>query len=141
MSRKVDIIYIYIGAHAIGVSHCSSFENRIRKFNATHDIDPSLQPSFAQSLRGICPINNRNPVTQMVPPANTFNNTYYKLVLEGKGLFSSDHALLSTPKTKELVSKFASSPEAFRKAFAASMIKMSSIVGGEEIRRNCRVIN
>ncbi|KAG5534542.1 hypothetical protein RHGRI_022607 [Rhododendron griersonianum] len=48
---------------------------------------------------------------------------------------------LTSPNTKDLVSKFASSQEAFYKAFVNSMIKMSSIPGGQEVRKDCRVIN
>ncbi|TYH64682.1 hypothetical protein ES332_D06G002800v1 [Gossypium tomentosum] len=35
------------GGHTLGFSHCSSFQNRIHKFNATVDVDPTMQPSFA----------------------------------------------------------------------------------------------
>ena len=77
----------------------------------------------------------------MDPSPTTFDNTYYKLILQGRSLFSSDHALLTFPKTKNLVYKFASSKESFTKAFVNSMIKMSSITGGQEIRKHCRVVN
>lgn len=77
----------------------------------------------------------------MDPSSSTFDNTYYKLILQHKVLFSSDNALLNSPKTRSLVSKFASSKDAFEKAFVKSMIKMSSINGGQEIRRDCRVVN
>lgn len=77
----------------------------------------------------------------MDPSSTTFDNTYYKLILQNKVLFSSDNALLNSPKTKSLVSKFASSSDAFFKAFTKSMIKMSSITGGQEIRKDCRVVN
>lgn len=77
----------------------------------------------------------------MDPSSTTFDNTYYKLVLQKKGLFSSDQALLSNPKTKNLVQIFATSKQAFRKAFVNSMIKMSSLTGGQEIRKDCRVVN
>lgn len=77
----------------------------------------------------------------MDPSSTTFDNTYYKLILQGKGLFSSDQALLTTPKTKDLVSRFATSKDTFYKAFVNSMIKMSSLTGGQEIRKDCRVVN
>lgn len=77
----------------------------------------------------------------MDPSPTTFDNTYYKLILQGKSLFSSDQALLTSPKAKGLVSKFGTSQDAFFKAFAKSMIKMSSINGGHEIRKDCRVVN
>ncbi|PHU26889.1 Peroxidase 66 [Capsicum chinense] len=131
------------GGHTLGFSHCSSFSNRIHNFNTTHDVDPTLHPSLAATLKGICQLKNRakNAGTAMDPSSTTFDNTYYKLILQNKGLFSSDQALLSNPKTKSLVSDFASSKEAFFKAFANSMIKMSSINGGQEVRKDCRVVN
>ncbi|XP_055804806.1 peroxidase 64-like [Solanum dulcamara] len=131
------------GGHTLGFSHCSSFSNRIHNFNTTHDVDPTLHPSLAATLKGICPLKNRakNAGTPMDPSSMMFDNTYYKLILQNKSLFSSDQALLSNPKTKSLVSNFASSEDAFFKAFANSMIKMSSINGGQEVRRDCRVAN
>lgn len=131
------------GAHTLGFAHCSSFNNRIHNFNSTTDVDPSLQPSFAVNLRHVCPAKNnaKNAGVQMDPSATTFDNTYYKLILQQKVLFSSDNALLSSPKTRSLVSKFAKSKDAFSKAFVKSMIKMSSITGGQEIRKDCRVVN
>ncbi|KAL0333860.1 UNVERIFIED_CONTAM: Peroxidase 64 [Sesamum angustifolium] len=130
------------GGHTLGFSHCSSFQNRIHNFNSTHDVDPTLRPAFAASLKSICPIKNKakNAGTTMDPSSTTFDNTYYKLILEGQTLFSSDQALLTTPKTKSLVYKFASSKEAFHTAFAESMIKMS-INGGQEVRKDCRFVN
>ncbi|XP_058180659.1 peroxidase 64-like [Rhododendron vialii] len=131
------------GGHTLGFSHCSSFENRIHNFNSTTDIDPSMHPSFASSLESICPIHKKvkNAGTTMDPSSTTFDNTYYKLILQKKSLFSSDQALLTSPNTKDLISKFASSQEAFFKAFVNSMIKMSSITGGQEVRKDCRVVN
>ncbi|KAF7809621.1 Peroxidase 64 [Senna tora] len=131
------------GGHTLGFSHCSSFQNRIHNFNTTHDVDPSLKPSFAAKLKSICPLKSRpkNAGTTIDPSTTTFDNTYYKAILQGMSLFSSDQALLDTPKTKDLVSKFATSQKAFYKAFVNSMIKMSSINGGQEVRKDCRVVN
>lgn len=131
------------GGHTLGFSHCSSFNNRIHNFNNTHDVDPTLHPTLAATLKSICPLKNRakNAGSPMDPSSTTFDNTYYKLILQNKSLFSSDQALLSNPKTKSLVSDFASSKDAFFKAFANSTIKMSSINGGQEVRRDCRVAN
>ncbi|KAK2991892.1 hypothetical protein RJ640_011581, partial [Escallonia rubra] len=140
---SMDDLVALSGGHTLGFAHCSSFRNRIHFFNTTHDIDPSLHPSFAASLKSICPIKNKvkNAGTTMDPSSTTFDNTYYKLILQQKSLFSSDQALLTSPKTKDLVSKFASSQEAFSKAFVKSMIKMSSITGGQEVRKDCNVVN
>ncbi|PON93948.1 Peroxidase [Trema orientale] len=131
------------GGHTLGFAHCSSFQNRIHNFNASHDIDPTLHTSFAASLRSVCPAHNkvRNAGSSLDSTTTTFDNAYYKLLLQGKSIFSSDQALLTTPKTKALVSKYATSKQEFEKAFVESMIKMSSINGGQEIRLDCKVVN
>ncbi|CAK7355410.1 unnamed protein product [Dovyalis caffra] len=140
---SMDDVVALLGGHTLGFSHCSSFQSRIRNFNATHDIDPSMHPSFAASLRSVCPKTNmaKNAGTTMDHSPTTFDNTYFKLILQKKVLFSSDQALLSAPKTRDLVTKFASSKATFTKAFASSMIKLSSITGGQEVRKDCRVVN
>nr|GMC56005.1 peroxidase 64-like [Ipomoea batatas] len=132
------------GGHSLGFSHCSSFQNRIHNFDKSNDVDPSLKASFAASLRKVCPVHNkvRNAGATMDSSSATFDNAYYKLLLQGKSLFSSDQALITTPKTKALVSKYANSQQEFYDAFARSMIKMSSIAGnGQEIRSDCRFVN
>nr|GMC52193.1 peroxidase 64-like [Ipomoea batatas] len=132
------------GGHSLGFSHCSSFQNRIHNFDKSNDVDPSLKASFAASLRKVCPVHNkvRNAGATMDSSSATFDNAYYKLLLQGKSLFSSDQALITTPKTKALVSKYANSQQEFYDAFAKSMIKMSSIAGnGQEIRSDCRFVN
>ncbi|KAK9270841.1 hypothetical protein L1049_026427 [Liquidambar formosana] len=130
------------GGHTLGFSHCSSFQNRIHNFNATLDIDPTMHPSFAASLRSVCPAHNKvkNAGATLDSSSTTFDNTYYKLLLQGKSIFSSDQALLTTPKTKRLVSSFGNSQKEFEKAFVKSMIKMSSITGGQEVRLDCKVV-
>ncbi|KAG2698278.1 hypothetical protein I3760_07G143800 [Carya illinoinensis] len=130
------------GGHTLGFAHCSSFRNRIHNFNTTQNVDPSLHPSFAAKLRSICPAHNKakNAGTVLDSTTAGFDNAYFKLLLQGKSVFSSDQALLTAPTTKALVSKFASSQMEFRDAFVKSMIKMSSITGGQEIRLDCKVV-
>ncbi|XP_057775205.1 peroxidase 64-like [Salvia miltiorrhiza] len=132
------------GGHTLGFSHCSSFQNRIHNFNSLNDVDPTMNPAFAGDLRRVCPIHNKvkSAGANLDSSPTLFDNAYYKMLLQGKSIFSSDHALLSTSKTKALVHKFAASQEGFFEAFVKSMIKMSTINGGgTEIRLNCRVVN
>ncbi|XP_031476884.1 peroxidase 64 [Nymphaea colorata] len=130
------------GGHTLGFAHCSSFQNRIHKFNSSFDVDPAMEPQFAASLRQTCPIHNkaRNAGSIMDPTATVFDNMYYKHLVQGRGLFTSDQALLSNLESKNLVHKFAESQEAFEKAFVKSILKMGSLVGEGEVRLDCRVV-
>ncbi|KAK9075061.1 hypothetical protein SSX86_003380 [Deinandra increscens subsp. villosa] len=141
---SMDDLVALSGGHTLGFAHCSSFQNRIHNFATTQDVDPSMHQSFAASLRRVCPMHNKvnNAGANLDSTPTTFDNRYYKLLLEGKSIFSSDQALVTNPTTKTLVAKFADSRQEFEKAFVESMIKMSSISGGgQEVRLNCRVAN
>ncbi|KAG6508975.1 hypothetical protein ZIOFF_034358 [Zingiber officinale] len=136
-------LVVLSGGHTLGFAHCSSFQNRIHDFDTESDVDPTLDPSFAARLQEICPAQNRvkSAGSAMDSTSTVFDNTYYKMLLQGQGLFSSDEALLTHPKTAGFVSQFASSQEEFFQAFVKSIIRMGSIEGGEEVRKNCRAIN
>ena len=142
-SKLLFVLFLITGGHTLGFSHCSSFQNRIHKFDKRHNVDPTLQASFAASLQNVCPAHNkvRNAGATMDSTTTLFDNAYYKLLMNGKSLFTSDESLLTDSRTKRLVSKYASSQDAFFKAFANSMIKMSSISGnGQEVRLDCRFV-
>ncbi|KAK4490254.1 hypothetical protein RD792_000915 [Penstemon davidsonii] len=132
------------GGHTLGFSHCSSFQNRIHNFNEKTIIDPSLDRSFAERLREVCPMHNKEhgAGAYFDTTPTVFDNSYFKLLIQGKSILSSDQALLSSNKTKALVTKFATCQEEFYAAFVKSMIRMSRISGnGTEIRLDCGVPN
>ncbi|KAH6832880.1 Peroxidase superfamily protein [Perilla frutescens var. hirtella] len=141
---SLDDLVALSGGHTLGFAHCSSFQNRIHKFSNVTNVDPSLNPSFAARLRQVCPKHNKvkNAGANLDSSPTVFDNAYYKLLLKGKSIFSSDQALLATSRASALVAKFAASQKEFNDAFVKSMIKMSSINGGgSEIRLSCRVVN
>ncbi|KAL7584844.1 peroxidase 64 [Lactuca sativa] len=140
---SIDDLVALSGGHTLGFSHCSSFQNRIHNFAAKQSVDPTLQSSFAASLKSVCPAQNtpKNAGANLDSTPTTFDNRYYKLLLQGKSIFSSDQSLVTMANSRTLVSKFASSKQEFEKAFVKSMIKMSSINGGQEVRLDCRVVN
>ncbi|KAG4990705.1 hypothetical protein JHK87_024162 [Glycine soja] len=80
---------------------------------------------------------------------NLFDNHYFKNLLDGKGLLSSDQILFSsdnaTETTKPLVQFYSVNERIFFMEFAYAMIKMGNInplTDSEgEIRKNCRVVN
>ncbi|KAK6939311.1 hem peroxidase [Dillenia turbinata] len=133
---SLDDLVALSGGHTLGFSHYSSFQNRVHNFDTANDIDPTMQAEFAESPQSVCPIHKKEQTwTQL-----QLNLTMPTSSCLGKSSFSSDQALLTNPKTKALVSKYACSLEEFEKAFVKAMIRMSSITGGEEIRYHFRVL-
>ncbi|CAN6232784.1 unnamed protein product [Urochloa humidicola] len=134
-------LVVLSGGHTLGFAHCSSFQDRIR--GPAGMADPALSPSFAASLRRACPANNtaRAAGAGLDATSAAFDNTYYRMLQAGRSLLGSDEALLTHPKTRALVAMYAASQEAFFRDFAKSMLRMSGLNGGDEVRANCRRIN
>ncbi|KAL8166330.1 LOW QUALITY PROTEIN: hypothetical protein V2J09_007829 [Rumex salicifolius] len=117
------------GAHSIGVSHCSSFSQRLYSFNSNTPQDPSISPAFASSLKKTCPNSNTpNPTVALdVVTPNKLDNQYYRNVLNHKVLFTSDQTLLSSASTTNLVNSFGKQGGNWGSQFAKAMVKMGSI--------------
>ncbi|XVF52250.1 hypothetical protein PTKIN_Ptkin05aG0004000 [Pterospermum kingtungense] len=87
-------------AHTIGISHCSSFLNRLHNFTGVGDQDPSLDSEYAANLKANkckTPSDNTTKVEMDPGSRKTFNLSYYSLVLKRRGLFESDAALTTNP--------------------------------------------
>ncbi|EHA8587644.1 Peroxidase [Cocos nucifera] len=142
----IDMIALS-GAHTLGFSHCSRFANRLYSFSRSSPVDPSLDPKYAQQLMHACPQNvDPNIVVGMDPfTPNTFDNVYFKNLVNGRGLFTSDEVLFTNPLSRPVVSNFAANQENFFKAFASAMVRLGRVgvkTGNEgEIRRDCTAFN
>ncbi|KAL8268802.1 hypothetical protein R6Q59_002600 [Mikania micrantha] len=125
------------GAHTIGQSQCFLFRDRI--YNNGSDIDAG----FASTRRRGCPANggdgNLAPLDLVTP--NSFDNNYFKNLIQKKGLLESDQVLFSGGSTDSIVREYSNNPSKFKSDFAAAMVKMSEIrpLTGQEgvIRRIC----
>ena len=145
----ISCIKISSGAHTIGVSHCSSFSNRLYNFTGKLDQDPALDSEYAQNLKTFkCKsINDNTTLVEMDPGSRkTFDLGYYRQVVKRRGLFTSDSQLLTNSVTKSLVNQFLQgSLENFYAEFAKSMEKMgrNQVKTGTqgEIRKHCAVVN
>ncbi|KAH0681483.1 hypothetical protein KY284_022568 [Solanum tuberosum] len=137
------------GGHTIGMARCVSFKQRLYNQKGDNLPDVTLEKTYYNGLKSICPTsggdNNISPLDVASPIR--FDNTYFKLLLWGKGLLNSDEVLLTgnVKKTKELVKSYAENEAIFFRHFAKSMVKMGNInplteLKGE-IRKNCRRIN
>ncbi|CAL9045945.1 peroxidase 51-like [Musa acuminata AAA Group] len=135
------------GAHTVGFSHCNRFADRLYSFNSTSAVDPSLNPAYANALMRACP-RNVDPTIAVNMDLNTpvtFDNVYYKNLLNGEGLFTSDQVLFTDQRSRPVVKKFAADQNSFFKAFARSMIRLGRLgvkTGSQgEIRRDCTAFN
>ncbi|PIA60819.1 hypothetical protein AQUCO_00300388v1 [Aquilegia coerulea] len=149
---SLDEMVTLSGAHSIGVSHCSSFSNRLYTFNSTHPQDPSMDRKYAAFLKTKCPAPSSNGAKQQDPTLSLdigtpirLDNAYYKELKKHRGLLTSDQTLFDSPLTTDMVKKNIVRPSTWANKFAAAMIHMGSIdvkTGNHgEIRKNCKVIN
>lgn len=142
----VKDLVVLSGGHTIGESQCGSFSERLYNYNMTQAPDPSLNQSFIPFLREQCPVGeNQTRVEMVVNGSKTFDTDYYTTVLERKGLFPSDGALLTNAEAKEYVLQYIANQTLFFQDFGVSMVKMgrNDVLTGEEgeIRMNCARIN
>ncbi|XP_061373671.1 peroxidase 15-like [Gastrolobium bilobum] len=135
------------GAHTFGRAHCFLFSDRLYNFSGTGKPDPTLDTTYLQQLRKICPQGATNLANFDPTTPDTFDKNYYSNLQGQKGLLQSDQELFSTKgaDTISIVNKFGSSQDAFFDSFKASMIKMGNIAvltGTKgEIRKQCNFVN
>ncbi|KAJ0669339.1 putative peroxidase [Helianthus annuus] len=123
------------GAHTIGQAHCFSFHDRI--FNNESDIDSG----FASTRRRGCHTKdggaNLAPLDLVTP--NSFDNNYFRNLVQKKGLLESDQVMFSGGSTDNIVREYSGNTLKFKSDFAAAMVKMSEIrplIGDEGVIRS-----
>jgi peroxidase len=130
------------GAHTVGVSHCSSFSDRLPPNNASGD---SMNPTLAASLSEQCNGGANPTVVQDLVTPNKLDSQYYWDVLNHDVLFASDAALLASNQTAHMVSANAFKPGLWEAKFKRAMVKMSLVdiktSADGEIREKCWMIN
>ncbi|KAH8509104.1 hypothetical protein H0E87_011027 [Populus deltoides] len=125
------------GGHTIGISHCSSFTDRLYPTQ-----DPTMDKTFANNLKEVCPTRDFNNTTVLdIRSPNKFDNKYYVDLMNRQGLFTSDQDLYTNKKTRGIVTSFAVNQSLFFDKFVVAMIKMSQLkvlTGNQgEIRASC----
>ncbi|CAM6108507.1 unnamed protein product [Calypogeia fissa] len=137
------------GAHTIGQAHCNSITNRIYP-----TVDPVYPHNYGEQLYANCTDDGaikppsfdstkqffQDPITPLI-----FDNQYFKNLGHGLGLFTSDEALFSDPRTMRLVQKYASDEPFFFQEFGIALNKMgrANVLTGTQgqIRKQCWVTN
>ncbi|KAL2488560.1 Peroxidase 52 [Forsythia ovata] len=128
------------GAHTIGQAKCFAFRGRV--YN-----ESTILSSFATSLKTNCPNtggdDNLSPLDAASP--FSFDNAYFRNLVNNKGLLHSDQQLFSGASTDSQVTTYSTNPATFHADFASAMIKMGSLsplTGNDgQIRTNCRKTN
>ncbi|XWS74524.1 hypothetical protein CRYUN_Cryun01aG0005300 [Craigia yunnanensis] len=130
------------GSHTIGQARCTSFRAHIYNEN-------NIDSSFAQTRQRNCPRatgsgdNNLAPLDIQTP--TSFDNNYFKNLINRRGLLHSDQELFNGGSTDSIVRDYSYNPSSFSSDFATAMIKMgdiSPLTGSRgEIRKNCRRAN
>ncbi|RLM91461.1 Peroxidase 15 [Panicum miliaceum] len=145
---KVDLVALS-GSHTIGKARCVSFKQRLYNQHRDNRPDITLEKSFYHTSASGCPRtggDNNIRSLDFVSPSK-FDNSYYKLILEGKGLLNSDEVLWTgkDPEIAGLVKSYAENEPLFFEHYVNSVIKMGNInplMGHNgEIRKNCRRVN
>lgn len=142
---SVPELIILSGAHTIGRAHCGSFSIRLYNNSGVGDTDPSLDPNYAAHLKTICSPSDRTTAVPMDPDTPlVFDNNYYNLLQENKGLFRSDAALLVGNRGRGIVydlSRGRDFPERFVEAMV-KLVELDVLTGSDgEIRKNCHFVN
>ncbi|XP_014491213.1 peroxidase 44 [Vigna radiata var. radiata] len=135
---SLDEMVTLLGAHTIGVAHCSFFRDRLN--------DPNMDPGLRAKLGRICRPKKGDPTTFL--DQNTtmvFDNEFYNQIILKRGVLFIDQQLALDPLSSKLVSVFAGNSAVFERSFINAIVKMGNIrvlVGTDgDIRKNCRVFN
>ncbi|KAM0912351.1 hypothetical protein ACQ4PT_012857 [Festuca glaucescens] len=109
----VDVVALS-GGHTIGLSRCTSFRQRLYNQSGNGLADCTLDVSYAAQLRQGCPRsggdNNLFPLD--VVTSTKLDNFYFKNILAGRGLLSSDEVLLT--KSAETAALVKAAPSALK---------------------------
>ncbi|TKY62528.1 Peroxidase 53 [Spatholobus suberectus] len=146
--NTIDLVALS-GAHTFGRAQCRFFNQRLFNFSGTGSPDPTLNATYLATLQQNCPQNGSGTTLNNLDPSSpdTFDNNYFKNLLNNRGLLQSDQELFSTngSATISIVNNFATNQTAFFLAFAQSMINMGNIsplTGSQgEIRSDCKKVN
>ncbi|XP_026383077.1 peroxidase 47-like [Papaver somniferum] len=132
------------GAHTLGIARCSSFKKRLKEFNSSHEVDPTLDSSFASKLSKTCNTGDDTEVP-FHETRNSFDNSYFTGLRRNTGILSTDQILYTSPRTRSIVNAYAMNNTRFFSDFQQAMVKMGLMdvkEGSEgEVRQNCQRIN
>jgi peroxidase len=147
-----DDMVVLSGAHSIGRSSCSSFQQD--RLPPAANSSTAMEPELAEQLTETCTAGSVNVPQDAVTP-DKLDIQYYRNVLSRHVLFTSDASLTTSSRTQGLVDFYAGNRPSFlgkilgpllwNHDFAEAMVKMGNIgvktSAQGEIRKTCAFIN
>eukprot|EP01018_Ginkgo_biloba_P036736 Gb_11275 [translate_table: standard] len=148
----VDLVTL-LGAHTVGVTHCSFFNDRLYNFQGTGRPDPTMDPSLVNRLKVTCPDPSLGstqdpPVALDQGTGSIFDDSFFKQIAAKRGILLIDQQLFEDASTTGIVRSYAgfkfAPPLNFSQQFVQSIVKMGNlgVLTGNQgtIRKNCRVL-
>ncbi|GJN20155.1 hypothetical protein PR202_gb07496 [Eleusine coracana subsp. coracana] len=139
---------VLMGAHTVGVTHCSVIRDRLYNFNGTGLPDPSMDPTYVWILTTFaCPKNPTfDNIVFLDDPSSILivDKSYYTQIKNRRGVLAVDQALGDHKSTAWMVN-FLSDTDFFPSMFSYALNKLGALdvktgTNGE-IRKNCRRTN
>ncbi|EEF51655.1 peroxidase 60 [Ricinus communis] len=145
--NTTDMVLL-LGAHSVGVTHCSLIKDRLYDFEGSGNPDPLMDPFLVNLLRFRCPqfpaIDNTVNLDQNPFSPFFMDVSYYQNIMMHRGILQIDQELGMDPLTMPIVRNLAGEFD-FPTRFGAAMVKLGTIGvltdKQGEIRRSCRATN
>lgn len=136
---NAEQLVVLSGAHTIGKAPCATFDDRLQ----VTPVDPTLQPQFAASLKKQCPQAQLATLVSLDSSSGRFDTQYFRDIVRGRGLLTSDQSLIADGRTKGVV--YSNLDAEFFGNFGRAMVAMSEIEvltgSAGEIRRLIASVN
>ncbi|KAG8092606.1 hypothetical protein GUJ93_ZPchr0012g21597 [Zizania palustris] len=139
---------ILMGAHTVGVTHCSLVKHRLHDFNGTGKPDPSMDPLYVWILSTFaCTAGQTyDNIVYLDDPSSilTVDRSYYSQILKRRGVLDVDQKLGDSSATAWMV-QFLGTTDFFPSMFGYALNKLAAVDvktgAAGDIRTNCRRTN
>jgi len=145
---EIDFFFAFAGAHTVGITHCSFFNDRLWNFKGTGKADPAMDINLVNQLKRVCPKVGSglgSPVNLDQGTPAVVDKSFYNQLLAKKGILQLDQTLATDRATAGRTALLAGPRSAFTTDFVAALLKMGNIGVLEgtrgEIRKICSRIN
>lgn len=144
---QADMVTL-LGAHTVGITHCSFFDDRLWNFKGTGKADPAMDGNLVKQLKTLCPeqgvgLGKAVNLDQGTPAV--VDKSFYNQIVAKKGILLLDQTLATSGATSGRTTFLAGPRSTFTADFVAALIKLGNVgvmqgTNGE-IRNICSNIN